>query len=365
MNNCNLDELTKKLPFIPDIFISCISFEKRCLSVPIALKELNIRFPILFQVEEFISSSTDNKIMLDVIFNNNFNVVFSIKKPIDFVDKFIDKLDEIINIIDNPKIVIDITTFTRDSLLMLIGILYQRSHLIGDLCFLYAPAKTMSNEWLSRGFRGLRSVLGYPGERSSLKPLHIVVMTGFEIERTKYIVDEYEPELISIGMGSSKESINPDFYSRNRKFVDELLSQYDETRIKQFEFSLIDPFKTIEALEKHIDMFSAYNTVIAPLNNKISTIGAALYALKHQEIQICYLPAEEYNTKDYSESGDLVYFGEIEFSEIKENLSLSLNVSVGERIPLKTHSGPVAIDIDPLQMENNLTSSIATRLGVE
>jgi hypothetical protein len=316
MNKLQIELLSTKISVPIDVLIGCVSYEQRCLSVPSALTNIHINYPPLyFRVKEFKSTSSMNEAKLNDIFNQKLKIVeFSNNKPVDFVDSFILQLNSILDIEKRTlNIIVDISTFTRESLIMLIGVLHEHRQSINNLYLVYSPASAMSDEWLSRGFRGLRSVLGFSGEQSSLKPLHIVVMTGFEFERAKFIIDEYEPDLISIGIGDRKESIKSEFYERNKRFVTELVTHY-ETRVKQFSFSLINPGKVAAELDMHIKQFSEYNTVIAPLNNKVSTVGAALYCLKNKHVQICYLPAEEYNTEDYSKPDDTVYLEKFDFN---------------------------------------------------
>ncbi|MDP1615193.1 MAG: hypothetical protein Q8L68_05290 [Methylococcales bacterium] len=315
MNKLPINQIKFKIKQPIDVLIGCISYETHCLSVPMSLAETDVKKIVYFRINEFNSSSAANTIKLQKLFNNKLNVIeYSNYKAIDFANYFIEQLDTAYaNSGRALNVVLDITTFTRESLIMSIGILFHKREYISDLSLLYTPASKMSEDWLSRGFRSVRSVLGFPGERSSLKPLHVVVMTGFELERAKYIIDEYEPDLISIGVGNCDESINPEFYGRNQKFVNDLTNYYGSI-VHNFNFSLIDPIKSANELECYMDKYSKYNTVVAPMNNKISTVGAALYGLKHEEVQICYLPAEEYNTNNYSEAAESIYFGLIDIN---------------------------------------------------
>jgi hypothetical protein len=295
-----------------DVLIGCVSYEARCLSVPNALAESDVKYALYFRVHEFRKASDGNSFSLKNLFNDKVNIIeYSNNDSILYANYFIEKIDFFYQQLNRPlNIVLDISTFTREALIISIGILFHKRVQVSSLALIYTPAAKMNEEWLSRGFRCVRSVLGFPGELSSLKPLHIVVMTGFELERAKYIIDEYEPDKISIGVGNCFESINSDFYKRNEKFVNDLTNYYGET-VNNFNFSLIDPIKTANELEIYLGPYCEYNTVIAPMNNKLSTIGATLYGIRHESAQICYLPAEEYNVADYSVPDDIFYYGEI------------------------------------------------------
>ena len=84
---------------------------------------------------------------------------------------------------------------------------------------------------------------------------------------------------------------------------------------KEFKFSLIDPMQTKDQILSYIESknLSDNNIVIAPMNNKISTIGAGLAAITNQNIQLAYAKASIYNTEGYSSPSDNVYFFKIGF----------------------------------------------------
>lgn len=317
MKKLEITQLGAELSQPIDLLIGCVSYEKRCLSIPVALEHSTIQQSVYFKIKEFEKASAANEAELKRIFKGKLEVVeYNNHKPIEFANYFIDTLSEVYASIGRAlNVVFDMTTFTREALIMSIAMLFYNKDRFATVSLLYAPASQMSEEWLCRGFRSARSVLGFPGGRSSLKPLHVVVMTGFELERAKYIIDEYEPDLISVGVGKCTESIKPEFYNRNQKFVNDLITFY-ESRVNTFEFSLVDPMKTSNELCKYLEQYSAYNTVIAPMNNKISTVGTALYGLRHEDAQICYLPAEEYNFHNYSEPDNVVYLGKLELENL-------------------------------------------------
>ena len=50
------------------------------------------------------------------------------------------------------------------------------------------------------------------GEIEEYKPLHLVLLSGFEISRAKEIIDTIEPDYISIGFGDKNRSISTGLY---------------------------------------------------------------------------------------------------------------------------------------------------------
>jgi hypothetical protein len=49
------------------------------------------------------------------------------------------------------------------------------------------------------------------------------------------------------------------------------------------------------------------------MNTKISTVGAALAAIKQESIQLCYAQANIYNVERYSAVSDEVFIFELDF----------------------------------------------------
>ncbi|MDH5692902.1 MAG: hypothetical protein OEZ47_07355 [Gammaproteobacteria bacterium] len=204
-------------------------------------------------------------------------------------------------------VLIDVSSFKRDELLIVLSILGEihPSYRKINCELLYLEASEMSDDWLSRNTLNVRTVLGYSGDPRQSKKTCVVVMVGHELIRAKDIIDAYEPSKVMIGKGIKAESINPELYSRNEQFYRELKSYYGSS-CEEFEFSLLDPIKVKNTL-KSLCGNSQYNYVVAPLNNKISCIGAGLFALENQDIQIGYSDVLEYNRKSYSVPGSNVH----------------------------------------------------------
>ncbi|MDC4655760.1 hypothetical protein NQ805_12990, partial [Acinetobacter baumannii] len=125
------------------------------------------------------------------------------------------------------------------------------------------------------------------------------------------IIDACEPHKISIGVGGKDQSISEALSIVNYENVKELYGDLivRNTDIDFFNFSCFDPLEMVRQLNEiyqNIDTLN-YNIVMAPLNTKLSTIGVGLFALKHENIQICYAEAEEYNYNSYSDATDEVF----------------------------------------------------------
>ncbi|MBF0283313.1 MAG: hypothetical protein HQL51_02535 [Magnetococcales bacterium] len=203
---------------------------------------------------------------------------------------------------------IDITSFRREELLVLIAFLHSLNLPKTLNCWLgYVGAKTMATDWLARNVTDHRSVVAFPGEIWPSRNTKLVIMAGVgEHDRARSIIEKYEPAKVLLGMSRECDSINKEIYNQNREFFFDLVKQFDGTE-KRFEFSARDPLQTVKDLEAAIILDDGFNIVIAPLSSKLSTIGAGLFAIRHPSVQICYAPVEEYNEETYSTPDDKVH----------------------------------------------------------
>ena len=76
-----------------------------------------------------------------------------------------------------------------------------------------------------------------------------------------------------------------------------------ETEISTFSFSCVDPYEARDAVLSEAARLSGFNTVLCPMNTKVSTVGVGLAALKDPRLQVVYAAAEEYNEIGYSSPG--------------------------------------------------------------
>lgn len=305
IRNITHTSLADAISDAPNLFITCASFEDRCLSASSALAGKKIDSAIIFYVEEFFSHSENNKNKLLSYFNGNREEVpLFHSNPRNTADSIINVLTP--NFPSYKNILVDISTFTRESLLILLKALNQKRQPYQKLQLVYTCAEETSKD-LSHNLIETRSVMGYMGEMKPAIPLHLIIMLGFEYERAQQLIETYEPDYISIGYGGSEESISSELHNLNIEFKEKLISIYTDNVIDQFDHSLIDPFKTANELADVINSRPECNTVIAPLNNKISTIGAGLLAINSPEVQICYTQMGSYNIANYSSASNQCY----------------------------------------------------------
>lgn len=288
-----------------DLFICSSGFEERSKSIALAINPEKIRNAFIFNVEENYVVSEEHLREIQNHLHHMIKINHPRNSPLETYDIFKNKLDEFYNKFDNERlnIVIDITSFTRENLLILLKVIY---HNRGEknIKLVYTPADNYSPEWLTKGVKQIRSIFGYSGMIQPSKKQLLIILNGFEDERTSEIIKSFEPNMILLGKPSKKTSINDTLDIRGKQSFEKIQEKY--TNIKEtFEFSCIDIQETIKKIEDFISKYGEeYNIILSPLNNKISTIAVAIVALNNDKVQVCYASANQYNIDNYSTPSD-------------------------------------------------------------
>jgi len=287
-----------------DLFLASLSFEKRCTSVVDALDNCQPNKSVVV-FNEKLGNSVKQELPY---FKEKLGVgcdfaLIDGDNPLLTADSILEAVSK--SLPNHPaRIVIDTTTFTRESLLILLRFLYEVRNRISRIEFLYAHAKEYSigdkneEKWLSKGIREVRSVLGFPGDLLPSCDNHLVVLLGFEDERALNLVRGFEPSVISLGVGDRGEFGTEPHQDVNDDRCEKLKSVL--TSVNLFTFNAYDAFKAKSIIRQQIAKFPGLNAVIAPMNTKISTIGAGLVAIADTSIQICYAQPNIYNYERYS-----------------------------------------------------------------
>lgn len=290
-------------------FIGMASFESRCYSIMAEMKSCCSKF-VIFSNSQCDSHSEENlKKMIAIAEDPNSVIKLNLDDPMDAAGKIERGLDSAL-LAPGDVIFIDITTFTHEQLLILFRILSQKKP-NRNVVFGYTGADRYSvntsqeDVWLSRGVSQVRSVLGFPGNFLPSKRLHLVVLVGFEHERAKLVIETFEPNILTLGTGKKSHSVSEEHFHTNSRFFDDVRKFFDRriginADVNLFEFSCIDPLATKTAIIEEICKWPDHNTVICPMNTKLSTLGVALAAAEKPATQICYSRAIEYNIEGYS-----------------------------------------------------------------
>lgn len=302
-----------------DLFICSSSFDDRCLCMPKLVAQKQLSNVMICHFENNYECADINYEKLKEIFGfceAKINTLMLKKDdPIVNYDLFFSEFSNL-KLFKSDSILIDISTFTRENMLILLRFIMHYYVSTIKVTFCYSPSSGYPN-WLSRGVKQIRSIFGYSGDFSPLKRLLLIVLVGFECERSQILIDSYEPAKLFIGKATSKNSISKDLSVINGNHYENLIRR--NSLAEEFEFSCIDIVRTkniILSIAK--DYEEDFNIIIAPMSNKISTLGVAFAALENPTIQICYAATNQYNIDE--KHGESDYFYCFELSDlVKEN----------------------------------------------
>jgi hypothetical protein len=299
-----LNELAREVGEHIDVLFCCASFEERCRSIPDHLDLESVGRVVVFKHSTNDGLTEVNALYIAQRFEGRSRVYdIDISDPLETADGMSAAVAHALT--DGAtRVLVDITTFTHEGVLMLLNLLARTTTDQQSIQIAYTGAgKYMlgdnpQDQWLSAGYGEIRSVLGYPGEMLPSRNAHLVVLVGFEVDRASMLISGYEPAVLSLGRGEESLSITPEHYERNRDFHRKLLSIY--RNVDEFTFAPNDPEHTKQAILRQALRYPEYNTVVAAMNTKLSTVGVALAALENPSIQLCYLNASIYNRVGYS-----------------------------------------------------------------
>lgn len=288
------------------VLICSASFEERCLSIPLAIPSELVSLAAIFRnfPSETFHKHTLNQ-LTDRFKERNEIINISSFDPIKTASKMEEWIKRI-SILGKP-VLVDTTAFTHEGLLIL---LHSLAALEGhvQVFLLYAHAQDYSvgsaseDKWLSKGVASVRSVVGFSGFFSPSKKLHLVILSGFEHERALELIRRTEPSIVSLGIPHPDLS---DSTAHDTTTIDRV--RIIQTLVREamvFYFDPRNPFSTRDVLLAHCRKYPTFNTTIAALNTKVSTVGVAMAALENGDIQVCYAPALLYNYFAYSLPGD-------------------------------------------------------------
>ena len=188
---------------------------------------------------------------------------------------------------------IDITTMPRDIIWTILFFLNQRSNKI--LIRYYQP-KSYHDTWLSKEPYSPRLLLKHSGIIELGKPQCVVIITGFDGERTRQIVSKFEPQKVVLCVQKGEQYDNPQRNEANRH--KDICRSIGVTDVSPFEIDCYGTDFGEETIDSVLSSLSDYNVILASFGPKPSAIGVYKAYQQHTEVALCYVPCKEYN-KDY------------------------------------------------------------------
>jgi len=294
-----------------DLFFVCASFEQRTTSAAKCLAEdYRAKKAFVYYNEEFISNreTARNLQKLCTVLRPKCDVTDEVagslidpKKQFMALRKAILSLD-----LDSVKAVtVDVTTFNREALLVLMALLRNNCKSARIRVLYVSPTK--HGEWLSRGFREVRNIIGFPGIQRGSRSTMLVVLSGFEPDRIRKLIEEHEPKTVLLGFGDPPTERQ--FLDRN---IEEQKTVLARQNVERFNFPANGIEKCHRILTELLSKYLfEYNIILAPMSTKLSTLGGYLTVEAMQEIQMTYCVPSQYNVKNYSKGESHLFMEEM------------------------------------------------------
>jgi len=247
------------------------------------------------QVTEICKKCRENRIDVSYL-DINGDAANNWRNIEDKITSFIDKED---------KISIDITTMSRN---IVWSLLYFLKAKVKNVDIVYHKPETYNNDWISREPEQPRLLFKHSGIYDLAKRTTLVLVTGFDEERTKYMLYKYEPQKVYLLVQDGEQFNNKE---RNNEDIHRLVCEdfglnKDNIITKSINsYSSDFGYETIESViqEEHLS-----NIILASFGPKPSAIAAYKCYMEHPEIALCYLPCKDYNL-DYCQGiGDSVSY---------------------------------------------------------
>ena len=286
-------------------FLGRSSFEDRSFFAFSKFASCNFIYKHFFHSADEVSSARE--LRAKYIHEESCLSKIDTRNPLETKKTIEHQVEHFLTLPSSASLVVDISTFRREELLILLrALLTLPDDVLAKTTFVYSTAPKMGQS-LSKNVRQVRPVVGFPGEILPRRGTHLVILAGIEYERAISVVEAYEPTHISLGSVPLKDSLSIEIYDKNAELRNYFVRHFEEVTYK-FYFPAIDPASVVSVLKTVIARRPNLNTVIAPLNTKLSTIGCGIFASRQREIQLCYAEVEMYNVSGYSVPGGEVLF---------------------------------------------------------
>ena len=204
-------------------------------------------------------------------------------------------------------ITLDICTMSRN---LIWALLFFLKEIVPSVEIVYHQPYKYSNEWLSRDAELPRLLFKHSGIVSIEKQTLLVIITGFDLERTKQLVYFYNPSRVIL-LIQKPNRLDENNRNTSKLHADECIKMGVKT-----EYTEIDCYSEdwgYGVIEKVIsENLKSFNIVVSSLGPKLSAVSVYKTYLKHPEIAVTYIPCREYNV-NYCEGIGNCFEGSIKF----------------------------------------------------
>jgi hypothetical protein len=198
--------------------------------------------------------------------------------------------------VKNDRVItLDVTAMPRDTIWIMCHLVH---HSGVKIQFAYHRPEQYAHTWLSRDPGKPRFVYKLAGICDFGKPTALAIITGFDVERTRQLVNFYEPEILFLGVQVGSQHEND---TKNRDRHIKALRHINFKQLFDIDcYSIDDSTASLEtALGPLVDKA---NLILTSTGPKLSALAIYQFKEAHPKIALAYAPSNEYNrkySKDY------------------------------------------------------------------
>jgi len=291
-----------------EIFIGCSSFEERCLGT---IKKFSPEYHYL-KAFIFIYNKPDPKreehtrIIFDILSKKGpFEPIpASETDPLLSIKFLIQELKSILIVHKKITLSIDITTFTKKHLLLLLNYL-DKNDLFNSTRIFYTEPKTYTTNLylpMSFGILPIYTVTGFVTTQSLNKRNLLAIFLGYEGDRASALVNNFEPnETVLI---IPDPPYHPEWRGRTEEMNKNLIEIIGKDKVESIDS--LNPHKILKTMKSLFGKKGKYNLEkyhcsISPLGTKPQALGLYLFWRQYRgKFSIVYAPPYMHNESFYS-----------------------------------------------------------------
>jgi len=291
-----------------EIFVGCSSFEERCLGT---IKKLSPEyhytkaFIFIYDKPDKEREKHTQKITEILKDKGLFEtIIASESDPILSIKNLIRELKTIQLTSNKLTISIDITTFTKKHLMLLLNY-FDKNNLFDITRIFYSePKKYTANLYLpmSFGILPIYTITGFVTTQSLNKRNLLAIFLGYEGDRAMALVNNFEPnETILI---IPDPPYHPEWKGRTEEMNKNLIEIIGADKVESIDS--LNPHLMLEKLENLFGIngkydLRNYHCSISPLGTKPQALGLYLFWRQHKgKFSIVYAPPCKHNESFYS-----------------------------------------------------------------
>lgn len=191
------------------------------------------------------------------------------------------------------NVTIDITTMSRNIIWMLLFFIKEKFEAVK---IIYTLPKAYCGDWISKEPSIPSLLLKHSGIIDLDLKNCLIIITGFDTDRTKQLVRFYEPQKIVLLI---QTGIDFDNNKRNNAEEHKLVCEELGYNVANIDIQSIDSYSSdlgYSSIQKLIKSYKPdYNIILASLGPKLSAISLYQIYLKNTEVALSYVPCKEYN----------------------------------------------------------------------